>query len=153
LFQKGLRCYLGECEPQNFQEAIRFWEMAAEQGHLEARIQLGHCAFEGKGMSKNPEIARRHWEKAALEGSTDAVFHLGSCADTAAETARFWQQAATAGHARAQYLIGRCYENGEVFGGSDTEKAYYWYQLSAAQGWAPAKEKLAQYQMSTGKKG
>ena len=53
-------------------EAIQWYRLAAEQGHVKAQNNLGACFFNGEGVSKNLQEALNWFEKAAKAGNKKA---------------------------------------------------------------------------------
>ena len=53
---------------QNYTEAIRYWQQAAEQGDAHAQFNLGSCYQGGIGVKENPEAAFEWYMKAAEQG-------------------------------------------------------------------------------------
>jgi TPR repeat protein len=65
---------------KNFQQAVRLWTLAAEQGHPKAQTGLGICYFHGHGgITKDFQQAVRLWTLAAEQGHPDARYNLGIC--------------------------------------------------------------------------
>ena len=60
-----------------FDEAIKWIEIAAENGNGLAQCFLGHCYDEGIGVEQNIEKAISWYKKAAIEGITAAQVFLG----------------------------------------------------------------------------
>jgi len=45
---------------------------AAEQGHVKAERNVGHCYHDGEGTEQDDEMAKKWLRKAAKDGSDDA---------------------------------------------------------------------------------
>ncbi len=61
----GFMHYQGECvDQQDYVEAIRWFEKAAERGLPGAMMTLGMMAEAGQGMAPNPELAQQWYQKA-----------------------------------------------------------------------------------------
>src|SRR5262245_2288259 len=56
----------------NYEEAVRWYKMAAVQGYPDALFNLGVAYTEGKGVPRNPGEARNWYRLAANEGYTPA---------------------------------------------------------------------------------
>ena len=108
----GLRYGAGLGVPQDDAEAVRWWRLAADQGHVDAQNSLGFMYREGRGVPQD-----------------------------AAEAVRWYRLAADQGHAGAQYTLGVSYAQGRGVP-QDYEEAVRWYRLAAAQGDATAQFNL-----------
>ncbi|MGE4490542.1 MAG: trypsin-like peptidase domain-containing protein [Kiritimatiellales bacterium] len=86
------------------EEAIKWYRLAAEQGHKDAQYTLGVYYDAGTGVSQNAE-----------------------------EAAKWYRLAAEQGHSVAQFNLGVCYAEGQGVD-KDYEEAVKWYRLSAEQG-------------------
>ena len=60
----GFMHYQGECTEQDYTEALKWFEKAAEQGLPGAMMTLGMMAESGQGMDPNPELAQQWYQKA-----------------------------------------------------------------------------------------
>eukprot|EP01119_Soliformovum_irregulare_P018399 TRINITY_DN5627_c0_g1_i4.p1 TRINITY_DN5627_c0_g1~~TRINITY_DN5627_c0_g1_i4.p1 ORF type:complete len:520 (+),score=160.10 TRINITY_DN5627_c0_g1_i4:72-1631(+) len=58
----------GEGTLQNLPDAIRFYLLGAERGHMHAQYNLGRCYEEGIGVEKNNVLAHRWYSAAVNEG-------------------------------------------------------------------------------------
>ena len=89
--------------PQNYAEAVRWYRLAADQGHALAQSNLGIMYGEGRGVPQNY-----------------------------AEAVKWYRLAADQGHARAQLNLGAMYAKGQGVP-EDYVRAYMWFILAAAQ--------------------
>ena len=104
-YERGMRYFSGEGEAaKNPAEALKWLELAANQGHADARYKLGILYRTGLGVLQNFETAFQWFELAAKQN-----------------------------HADAQYDIGLMHKNGQSVP-VDFVKAYVWLNLAAAQG-------------------
>lgn len=133
------------------QEAVRFFRMAAVQGHAHAQGYLGMCYAKGTGVAKNEQEAARYYGLAADQGHVAAQRVLGACYQKGIgvdknmqEAARYYKLAADQGDAVAQYLIGLFYANGFGVPKNDQEAERY-LRLAAAQGDVDAQRHLDQF--------
>ena len=94
----------GNDVPEDDAEAVRWYRLAAEQGHASAQNNLGLMYAEGNGVPEDD-----------------------------AEAVRWYRLAAEHGHALAQTNLGFMYGNGDGVP-EDLVLAYMWFNLSAAQG-------------------
>ena len=91
----------------NYQEALKWFYLAAKQGHAGAEFNLGLLYRNGRGVLQDFTIATQWIEQAAHKG-----------------------------YPEAQYQLGTFYKTGEGIQ-RDLAQAYVWYNLSAAQGYEP----------------
>jgi TPR repeat protein len=70
--QMGTICY----EQGDYDGAVKYWEMAAELGDLEAHYGLGVMYEKGEGVEEDEEKAVCHWEVAAIGGHPSARRNL-----------------------------------------------------------------------------
>ena len=146
LNSEGLRYY----NSQNYEEAVKWWFKAAEQGHDYAKFNLGCCYYNGKGVSQNYEEAAKWYRKAAEQGLAIAQFSLGyryykgeGVSQNYEEAAKWYRKAAEQGLDIAQCELGVCYECG--YGVSQNFKeAVRLYHLAAEQGDATAQYNLGE---------
>ncbi len=104
-YERGVRYLSGEGGlAKNPAEALKWLELAANQGHSGARYKLGILHRTGLGVIQNFETAFRWLELAAKQN-----------------------------HADAQYDIGLMHKNGQSVP-VDFVKSYVWLNLAAAQG-------------------
>ena len=96
----------------DFQTALKEWKLLADQGHADARHNLGWMYASGEGVVEDD-----------------------------AEAAGWYRLAADQGFAGAQYNLGWMYANGEGVPEDDAE-AVRWYRLAADQGHADAQNNL-----------
>ncbi len=94
---------------KDMNEAVKFYRMAAEQGHIDAQNNLAACYDKGYGVEQNYAKAFEWYKKAAEQE-----------------------------HSTAQNNLGYCYEMGEGTE-QDYDSALYWYDKSASNGCETAK--------------
>jgi len=58
--QMGKMCYYGDGMPQDYEQAVEWWQKAAEQGNYEAQLSLVNAYRKGVGVEKNQRLAN-HW--------------------------------------------------------------------------------------------
>ena len=130
---------------QDLDNTIKWMRAAAEQGMMEAQLNLG-LVLTGKRRDYAGAI---EWlEMAAAQGSAVAQYELGfiywnGLAGTQDHTKAFQllQAAAEQGEMNAQFAVGDIYQQG--YGGQpDLITAYKWYKLAMIRGAAPAAERL-----------
>lgn len=104
----GLLLLRGDAVPQNYGEAIKWFERAAKQNHAGAQLNLGLLYKNGRGVLQDFTTAGQWFEKAARQGLPEAEYHLGTL-----------------------YKVGEGVNH-------DMKQAYAWYNLAAAHGYEPA---------------
>ena len=121
-------------------KVMRAWRKAAESGHAQAQIELGHCFAHGKGVAKDMVTAAGWFAKAAAQGNANGQCILGSLYESGAgverdpkAAAKLVAKAAAQGDARAQYFFAAAYEDG-VGVAQDDAAAALWYAKAAKQG-------------------
>jgi len=71
-FELGYLYY--ECE--DYEEALKWWKLAAEQGHARALNFIGICYKEGRGVEQSDFNAKQSWLLAGLYDDDDALWNL-----------------------------------------------------------------------------
>ena len=104
----GLMLLQGSEMQQNYSEALKWFQAAANQGHTAAEVNLGLLYKNGRGVLQDFTQAAQWFQKAAAKGHPEAEYHLASL-----------------------YKIGQGVKH-------DMKQAYAWYNLAAAQGYEPA---------------
>lgn len=125
---------------ERFPEAVEWFRKAAEQGHAEAQLALGHCYVRGQGVPQNDRQAFEWWRKAAERGLASAQFNVaamyergvGTAADVA-QAFRWRHKAAEQGDPQAQYGVAVCYVQGKGVP-EDVDAAAVWALKAAEQG-------------------
>jgi len=113
---------------QNTDQAIRWYQKAAAQGHVDAQYE-----FAGALGRENPEAVFL-MGKMYLDGA-------GGVKKDVAEAIKRFKQAAVKGHVEAQYLLGVIYAEGEGVE-KDNAAAAKWWEMAAKQGHLKAKNAL-----------
>ena len=67
----------GEGVTQDIAEAIRYYNLAADQGHAGAQSNLGVVYANGIGVAQDYAAAVKFFKLAAAQGHTDAQSNLG----------------------------------------------------------------------------
>lgn len=126
-------------------EAMYWFQLAADQGLKDAQYALGRC-YEFKKQDFNQAV--QYYRRAADQNLSSAQNALGRCYDDGIgvsedvnEAVRWYQLSAHQGDAAGQYSLGRCYENGRGVE-KNFSMAFAFYGLSAAQHYARAKNAL-----------
>ena len=74
LFENALIITIGENETLTM--AVKYYRMAAMEGHCGATIQLGDLYLEGRGVEKNSSMAKEWYQKAYEKANEDCNFEL-----------------------------------------------------------------------------
>jgi len=123
--------------PRNPKEAIKWFQMAADQGYPDGEYRLGGMLDVGI-TPQNPTEAIKWYTKAADQGYKDAQFRLAVMYDRGrgvsqsySEAAKWYTKAGEQGHPEAQYRLGVMYEEGKGVP-QDYSLAMKWYLKAAA---------------------
>ena len=66
----------GQGFAKNYQEALKWFRLAAAQGNAEAQNSIGGMYYSGLGVTKNHQEALRWFRLAAAQGYADAIENL-----------------------------------------------------------------------------
>ena len=131
-------------------EAVKCFRNAAEQGHIWAQWELGHCYAEGDGVEKNMVEAAKWYRKAAEQGHSWSQWNLANCyaggegvESNMLEAVMWYRKAAEQGVAWASYHLADCYAKGTLGVAPNMEEAKKWYRRAAEQGLLKARNELA----------
>ena len=72
-FKQGMLYFEGKDAPQDFMEAVKWFRMAGDRGHIEAQYLLGSCYYLGNGVPQDNAKAIEWWRKAAKQKHKDAI--------------------------------------------------------------------------------
>ncbi|MBR4417293.1 MAG: sel1 repeat family protein, partial [Victivallales bacterium] len=64
-FNIGEAYYNTDGEEQDSVEAVKWFRLAANQGHILAQYYLATCYYHGDGVDKDKKLAVEWWQKAA----------------------------------------------------------------------------------------
>ncbi len=115
-------------------KSTREWQYrAAEQGHLEACLEVAQLYYEGKEVAQHSETALRFFEIAACQGHPYAQWVMGEAyrggfggrEKNLSRAVMWYRRAARQGYRDAMLRLVRCYENGEGIA-QDPKLAAYW---------------------------
>lgn len=129
-------------------EALRLFQLAADEGDARAQLNLGNMSLLGQGTPRDDARAAFWYGRAAASGNAGAQYSLGTLYRNGwgvpqdyAQALSWYRLAAAQGFALAQNNIGAMYEKGLGVPGDDAE-AVRWYQLAAQNGSAMAQFNL-----------
>ena len=136
----GLAHYIGVGAPLDYEEAARWYRLAAEQDHVDAQVKLGAMLLAGRGVERDLSAAADWYERAAEQGNVEAqnaiagLYLTGNGVDQDDfEAARWYRLAAEQGDSEAQYFIGALFYDGRGVN-RDYGEAWKWFRLAAYQG-------------------
>lgn len=129
---------------QDYQEAIKWFKISANNGNAEAQFNLGLQYDKANNLTE----AAKWYKKAAEQGFADAQYNIGAMYLDGAgvernyyEAARWIKNAAEQGHADAQLILGKMYSDGRGVK-LNKEQAVKWVIMSAKQGHVEAQQIL-----------
>jgi TPR repeat protein len=157
--------------PQNYEQAVKWYTKAAEQGEVYAQFNLGSMYRNGQGVPQNGTEAVKWYTKAAEQGDVMAQIILGgmykygeSVPQNGTEAVKWYTKAAEQGSVTAQNNLGEMHRYGYnsalqnslvprllrpivygyVYDGlpQDYKEAVKWYTKAAEQGDAGAQFNL-----------
>ena len=136
----GKMYYEGTGVAQNYNEAFKWFQKAADKGIDDACAYLGKMYYEGTGVAQNYNEAFKWYQKAADNGAADAYVGLGvmyckgqGVAKNSNEAFKWFQKAADNGVASAFAYLGDMYYAGDGVAQNYNE-ALKWYQKAADNG-------------------
>jgi TPR repeat protein len=163
---------------KDYDLALKWYQLAANQGDSDAQYNLGVLYDEGNGTAQDYKTALKWYQLAADQGHSYAQYNLGVLYDEGNVTAqdyrtalewyqlsanqgdsdaqyyktalKWYQLAADQGDSVAQYNMGVMYNNGNGTA-QNYEVALRWFQLAADQGLSNAQNSLGDmYYFGTG---
>jgi hypothetical protein len=147
-FALGTWYYQGEKVGQDFQQAAKWYERAATQGHPLAQCVLGTMYAHGRGIKQDYQAAEQWYRQAVAQGVAAAqnnlgilYFHGHGVTQDYQVAVTWFQLAADQGDVIAQYNLGVMYANGRGVS-QDYDVAVKWLRLAAASGDGSAREAL-----------
>jgi localization factor PodJL len=139
-YEIGLRFAEGKGIAANYDEAVKWFDRAAQAGVVPAIFRLGTFYEKGLAVRKDVDIARRYYVQAAGRGNAKAMHNLavldadGGGKGANYESAVQWfRKAADRGVADSQYNLGILYARG-IGVEQNLAESYKWFSLAAAQG-------------------
>ena len=91
---------------EDFAEAVKWYQKAADQGDAQSQFQVGISYDFGLGVSKNQDRAMYWYLKAANQGNAEAQFGLARMLGRTDLGIGFLRKAAEQGYDLAQYFLG-----------------------------------------------
>lgn len=133
----------GQGTAPDAKEALKWYRLAADQGHFRAQFNLGLMYASGKGTAKDDKEAARWYRVAAERGDARSQYNLAlmyangeGLAKDEKEAAKWLRQAAHQDDARAQSRLAAMFATGQ---GVDANRvvAHALFSLSAVNNPAP----------------
>ena len=116
----GVKNLNGDGTPQNYVEALKWFQKSADQGDASAQHNLGLMYYNGDGVPKSDAEAVKWYRLAAEQGDAAAQSNLGvmyakgeGVPKNPAEAVKWYRKAADQGNAQAQSNLGGKYAYGE----------------------------------------
>lgn len=110
-------------------EAVKWFEQAAELGHVEAQINMGLLYQEGVCVAQDLDMAVHWYSKASAQGSGLARIALGDVHrknGDCSPISHWFDIAVEQGERAAHYKLGNLYDLA-AYSGKDTVKSALWY--------------------------
>eukprot|EP01033_Poteriospumella_lacustris_P003325 gene3326-2454_t len=135
-------------------EALKWYRLAAAQGHASAKYNIGDSYFEGEGVEKDMAEGVKWYLSAALDGHVAAQNDLAFCYDHGlgvasdpAEAVRWFRIAADHGDSEGAFNLAVCYETGRGMPHNrpDEVEALRWLRISAEEGGLQAMVLIGSY--------
>jgi hypothetical protein len=143
---QSVRAGIEAWQRADYPQAAAIWRPLAEAGDADAAFNLAQAYRLGRGVPTNLSAAKNWFERSAAKGHIDAQTTLGLLLfqnNEQKEGLRWLKAAAEQGEARALLVYGTALFNGDSIT-QDPVLGYAYVSRAAAQGFAPAKETLAE---------
>ncbi|MCP3461546.1 tetratricopeptide repeat protein [Bradyrhizobium sp. CCGUVB23] len=139
-YEIGVRFAEGKGVAANYEEAVKWYDRAAQAGVVLATFRLGTLYEKGLGVKRDADIARRYYTQAAERGNAKAMHNLavldadgGGRGANYKSASQWFRKAADRGVADSQYNLGILYARG-IGVEQNLAESYKWFSLAAAQG-------------------
>lgn len=136
----GMLKFVGYNLEFDYENSIRWYQKAAEDGDKVAQCRLGYCYYHGYGIAQDYIKAAEWYQLSAAQGYVVAQSNIGYCFEHGngvdeddKKAVEWYQKAAEQGYAAAQYHLGHCYYYG-IGLEQNYKKAVEWYLKAAEQG-------------------
>lgn len=145
-FMLGKIYFNGEGVPQDYEKAVKWYTKAAEEGVLDAQLELVKIYQEGFGDQKKDFSQAEKWQmRAAEQGHADSQYVFGFISHTLKDETKaidWYTKAARQGHLDAQLALAWLYYDSAGMP-QDHKQSAYWYAKAAEQGSTEAQKHLA----------
>ena len=139
---------------EGISNAISYYEMAANQGNVNAQIDLYEIFYAGEYVEENDKEAFKWIKMAAQQGNAEAecsiahAYEFGTGVEADYEEAVKWyEKAAEQGCKEAIRELGFAYRTGDLHLCPSDEKSFYYYMEAAKQGDAFSQTRIADFYM------
>lgn len=146
----GYLYYVGEGVPQDYSQAVKWYDKAAAQGDRDAQYNLAVAYAFGEGIKQDLGKAATWYRRAAEQSHKIAQYSLGLSyiygegVPQDSKQAAFWfEKSALQGYSRAQVHLASMYHIGDGIEQNYT-KAVNWYRKAADRG-----DQTAQYNLGS----
>ena len=143
---ESVRAGIEAWQRADYAAAAAIWRPLAEAGDPDAAFNLAQAYRLGRGVTTNLSAAKSWFERSAAKGHIDAQTTLGLLLfqnNEQKDGLRWLKAAAEQGEARAMLVYGTALFNGDSVT-QDPVLGYAYVSRAAAQGFAPARETLAE---------
>lgn len=124
----------------DYEQALEWYEKAAEGGNGHAENNLGMMYYHGLGVGQNYELAFSWFQKASARKEVNAISSMGNCYYNGrgvekdyVKAAECYSKAANLGYAHSQGTLGMMYMEGKGVEQNYT-KAVYWMKKCCKNG-------------------
>ena len=139
-FELGLVTTAGLGVDRKPEEAVKWFQKAADQGFAPAQAAFGRCLLSGFGVAKDVDAGFPWVKKSAEQGFPEALLMLGhlymngiGVAKSASEALSCYRKASESGYPDAQYVLATCCAAGRGTN-KDMGEAFKWYLQAAERG-------------------
>ncbi len=133
----------------DYKKAASFWEIAANNGDIDAQVNLAMLYLRGQGVKKDYKKAAELYTKAADQGHSQAQYNLARMYEQGdgvksnySKAMVLYMQSAEQGNVNAQYSLGNRMLKSSTREGRTY--AYKYWKMAAKQGHTDAKYNLEQ---------
>ncbi len=141
IFEVARRYTDGDGVERDLSEAIKWYRIAAENGHAPSQYRIGNFYEKGHGIAADPVEASNWYSKAAAQGNALAMHNLAVLNTMGAATGEvdmttaigWFEKAANMGVKDSQVNLGILYTKGMGVD-EDLEQAYKWFAVAAKGG-------------------
>ena len=149
LYLLGRMYRKGKGVEKNFDEAIKYYEMAIEKGNDCAMFGLGRMYYIAKGVEQNFEKVIKYYKMSIEKGNSHAMGNLGymyqygkGVKRNYKKAIKYYKMAIEKGNCYAMNNLGTMYKNGKGVE-QNFEKAIKYYKMSIGKGYEIAKTNLS----------
>lgn len=104
-----------ESDDLYYKQAVKWFSLASDQGHVEAKCRLGRLYLYGQGVKKDENKAFELFSQSAEKGCAEANYWLGNYyrnKEEYEEAVNWYRKGAQEGHSDAITELGKCYHYG-----------------------------------------